>query len=142
MRPFARRIMLAGMLLGTALQAGSSPALARDFEVSGTVDCNRTSGENCKFPDFFTGPQVGFITSDISGERQRIVLNGSWQRAELEDVEQDDFMRFVVRDDAGPGLTIVSVAERHCRSGHFNQGPSTGSHCRRNGGDRTRDNSE
>lgn len=142
MRRITRALLFGGLVLGSALQSAPSTALARDFELTGTVDCNQPSGDECRFPDFFTGPQVGFITSDISGQPQRVVLNGSWQRKELEDVAQDDFMRFVVRDDAGPGLIIVSVAERHCRSGNFNPGESTGSFCRRNGGERTRDNSE
>ena len=137
-----RGALLGVLTLGAVAQATPSPALAKDFQLTGTVDCGRTSGQNCQFPDFFTGPKVGFITADISGHRQRVELDGSWQRKELEDVEQDDFMRFTVRDDAGPGLIIVSVEERHCRAGTFNQGTSTGSHCQRSGGDRTRENSE
>src|SRR5215216_2453598 len=108
-----RAALLGVLTLGAVAQATPSPALARDFQLTGTVDCGRSSGENCRFPDFITGPKVGFITSDISGHPQRVVLEGSWQRKELEDVEQDDFMRFTVRDDAGPGLIIVSVEERH-----------------------------
>lgn len=142
MHPFFRGVLLGALVLGAALQAAPSTAFAREFELTGTVDCNRESGEDCRFPDFFTGPRVGFITADISGQKQRVELDGSWQRKELDDVDQDDFMRFTVRDDAGPGLIIVSVNERSCRGGTFNQGQSTGSFCRRNGGERTRVNSE
>ena len=136
MHRFFRGAVIGAVALGALLQATPSTALAKDFDVTGTLECGQRSGEKCQFADWSTGPMLGVITSDLSGNRERVVLDASWMRDRLNEFDQDDFVWFTVRNDAGPGLKIISVVEHRCREGKFNLGLSTGSYCVRENGDR------
>lgn len=126
-------ILVTTLLLG--IVPVSTPAvLAKEFDVTGTLDCGIRSGRKCSFSDWATGPKIGVLTRDLSGNLERVVLDASWIRDDLTDFGQDDFVWFVVRDDAGPDLRAIAVIEHRCSDGRFaqgqvNQGRSNGERC-------------
>src|SRR4051794_15805184 len=65
------------VLLGLA-QIPVAPAQAKEFDVTGTIDCGVRSGTKCDFTDWSTGPVIGVLTEDISGTRERVLIDASW----------------------------------------------------------------
>ena len=111
-------------------------ASAKDFDVTGTIDCGALSGRKCDFTDWDTGPVIGVLTEDISGTREHALIDVSWVKKDLTDFDQDDFVWFTVRDGLGPNLQATGVVEHHCNDGRFslgiiNQGRSNSDRCRR-----------
>jgi hypothetical protein len=109
---------------------------AKEFDVTGTIDCGALSGRKCDFADWDTGPVIGVLTEDISGTRERVLIDASWVKSDLTDFDQDDFIWLTVRDGIGPNLQATGVVEHHCTDGRFslgivNQGQSSGNRCRR-----------
>ena len=137
-----RFAVIAGMAAASlvVLQGSSEVTRARDFDITGTIDCGQRSGRDCTFADWATGPKLTVLTSDFSGERQPVVVDAAWVRDDLPRLEQDDFVWFSLRDDAGGGLRVISINGSRCKAGTFNQGLSTQSSCVREQGDVTNDN--
>ena len=121
-----KRVPLVGSIAAAAmlvlLQGGPTPALARDFTIDGTLECGRDHGEQCAT----INNTVGIITTQMSGQRERIVVDVSWVRNKLRDFWQDCHIQYAVRDGLGPSLIVVSVDERH-GEGTDNPGLSNGS---------------
>ena len=143
-RNLIRRVgLMAGLMaLGASsfLQGAAEPTRAKEFDITGTVECGTRSGHRCQFPDFSTtGPKIGILTTDVSGNLDRIVVNGSWMRDELGGLEQDDYIWVSVRNE-GNDLQVISVIKHRCKAGTFNQGLSTQSTCVTEKGDVTDDN--
>src|SRR5829696_4521330 len=84
----------------------ASPALAKDFNIAGTVDCSQRSGRVCSIDN-----TVKLWTDDISGTRQLVTVDISWIRKRLPNLEQDDAIDFEVRElpTADGGLQAISV---------------------------------
>ena len=105
-----RRTMAAGTLLGlTALSLlPASPALAKDFNVAGTVDCGVRSGRACPLGDTIT-----LWTDDISGTRELVTVDVTWIGRQLRgaSLEQDDAIDLEVRSlpEARGGLQALGV---------------------------------
>src|SRR4051794_38037585 len=62
-------------VLALAVALAPSPAMAtvasaKEFDVTGTIDCGARSGHKCDFADWSTGPVIGVLTEDISGTRE------------------------------------------------------------------------
>ena len=102
--------MAAGTLLGLATlsQLTASPALAKDFNVAGTVDCGVRSGQDCPI-----GDTISLWTEDISGKRELVTIDITWIRRQLRGVEleQDDAIDLEVRalPEARGGLQALGV---------------------------------
>ena len=131
---------LKGAVLGSAallitLQGSVDVAQARDFDVTGTLECGVRSGERCSFADWANGPTIAVLTEDISGETQRVLLDASWVKDDLSSFDQDDWVWFTVREGLGPNLKVVGIVERRCKDGTYNPGLSTASKCVRENGD-------
>ncbi|MCC7106676.1 MAG: hypothetical protein IT307_16180 [Chloroflexi bacterium] len=124
---YATKLSLAVVALVVALQSAPSPALAKQFDVTGTLDCGVRSGRKCTFADWSTGPTLGVLTRDFSGNLERVVLNASWVRDSLTAFDQDDFVWFTVDDQVGPMPQIISVVEHHCNDGTLDTGLVNGS---------------
>jgi hypothetical protein len=112
----------------------STHVAAKEFDVTGTLDCGARSGHTCHFDDWDTGPTLGILTEDISGTRERVLVDVSWVKKDLNDFGQDDFVWFTVRDDVGSNLVATGVVEHRCQDGRFpqgqtNEGRSTGEKC-------------
>jgi hypothetical protein len=139
---FKRLAVIAAMAVTSlvVLQGTSEVTRAKDFDITGTIDCGQVSGNKCRFSDWATGPRLTVITSDLGSGRQPVVVDASWIRNDLPSLEQDDFVWFTLRDDAGPGLRAIGIREERCKAGTFNQGLSTQSTCVREQGDVTNDN--
>src|SRR5881392_791098 len=149
--PFSRKACSAkrswlssGLVIGAllALLWGTpSQAQAKEFGLTGTLDCRVISGAKCTFTDWATGPTFGVFTWDISGSKERVVLDASLVRKDLAAFHQDDEVWFTVRDGVLPGKTadgqwlfkITSVIEHKCNGdrseGLVNWGLSTSVHC-------------
>lgn len=136
MHRIVRGAVIGALALGTMFQAAPSTALAEEFDVTGTLECGQMSGRRCQFSDWSTGPAIGVITKDISGNTERVVLDASWVREDLSRFDQDDFVWFTVRDDTGPKYRITGVVEHRCNEGKYNLGLSTGSYCVKDNGER------
>src|SRR5262249_54018345 len=131
------------VIVGLALTAmlatvpgSTAKVFAKDFDVTGTIDCGALSGRKCDFTDWDTGPVIGILTEDISGTRERVLVDASWVKKDLNDFDQDDFIWLTVRDGLGPNLQATGVVEHHCNDGRFslgiiNQGRSNGNGCHR-----------
>ena len=127
-------LAVTGML--TASQASTVAVFAKEFDVTGTIDCGALSGRKCDFTDWDSGPVIGVLTEDISGTRERALIDTSWVKKDLTDFDQDDFVWFTVRDGIGPNLQATGIVEHHCHDGRFSlgiikQGRSSGNRCRR-----------
>jgi hypothetical protein len=129
MKRLLRSAALGVIVLFTLGQSSSTVAQAKEFDITGTLDCGARSGRRCNFSDWATGPTMGVFTRDISGNLDRVVVDASWVRNKLTDFDQDDFVWFTVRDDLGRNLRVTSVVEHHCDDGTKNPGLSNGSHC-------------
>src|SRR5882724_2862513 len=88
------RAVAAGTVLLALVQAPAAPALAKEFDVTGTIDCGVRSGNKCDFTDWSTGPTIGVLTEDISGTRELVQIDASWVKNDLNDFDQDDFVWF------------------------------------------------
>ena len=103
--------------------------------MTGTLDCGTASGYACEWADWETGPLLGIITEDITGEPMRFEVDASWIRDDMVAFGQDDFVWFTVRDDAGPVPVAIAVIEHRCSDGRIalgqaNPGASDGQLCR------------
>ena len=125
MRRFRATTILTAAALLALIQGSATVASAKEFDLTGTLDCGQRSGRKCQFADWSTGPTMGVLTKDMSGNLERVVVDASWVRDRLTDFDQDDFVWFTVRDDLGPNLKITSVVEHH-GDGTDNQGLSNG----------------
>src|SRR5690349_14131107 len=102
LRPGLAAVLLS--MLVTVMPMFSVGVSAKEFDVTGTLDCGVRSGHICKWDDWDTGPVIGIITEDISGKPERVLVDASWVKKDMTDFGQDDFVWFTVRDDVGPQL--------------------------------------
>src|SRR5215217_5645918 len=63
----------------------ASPALAKDFNIAGTVECGKRSGRSCSIDN-----TVSIRTDDFGGKHQLVTVDISWIRKRLPNLEQDD----------------------------------------------------
>ena len=66
---------LAGLGIGLAALVLQEPlvGLAKEFSLSGTVDCGRRSGQSCSYEG--SEPMMAIHTRDISGVMERVVVD-------------------------------------------------------------------
>lgn len=124
----------ASMIMLLAAHVPAPVVLAKDFDVTGTLDCAERSRQKCDFLDWESGLTLALFTEDITGERMRFEVDASWIRDHLDSFGQDDFVWLVVQDTAGELPVAVAVIEHRCNDGRFphgqvNQGQSTGQRC-------------
>jgi hypothetical protein len=77
---------------------------------------------------------LAMFTEDISGVRERHLIDVSWVRDEMEGFRQDDFVWFTVADIGGEALQATGVVEYRCADGTMPhgqviQGQSNGTRC-------------
>jgi len=130
----AARATAIGAAFLVLTQTAAQTAEAKEFDVTGTIDCGARSGKKCDFTDWSTGPVIGVLTEDISGTRERASIDASWVKNDLDDFDQDDFVWFTVQDNGGPNLQATGIVQHHCTQGTvdlgtINDGKSTGHHC-------------
>jgi len=84
-----------------------SPALAKDFNIAGTVECGRRSGRSCVIDN-----TVSIWTDDFGGKHQLVTIDISWIRKKLPGLDQDDAIDFEVRElpAAEGGLQAIGVS--------------------------------
>jgi hypothetical protein len=130
-------VAAAATLLWTMAAAPVAPAAAsaREFDLTGTLDCDDRSGRKCHFVDWEAGPVLAIFTEDISGVRERRIVDVSWVRDDMDGSRQDDFVWFTVADLGGEFLQATGVVEYRCTDGTYshgivNQGQSNGDRCR------------
>src|SRR5215210_4225043 len=111
-RMFSRTARRMSAVLIAAIVVGFHPDVsqAKECDLTGTLDCDVRSGKKCEFIDWETGPRLGILTRDISGNLERATVDASWVRDDLSDFGQDDFVWFTVQD-FGTGLQATSVLE-------------------------------
>jgi hypothetical protein len=129
------RTGLAAVALLALVAVPAQPAQAKEFDVTGTIDCGVRSGKQCDFTDWSTGPVIGVLTQDISGTRERVLVDASWVKHDLRDFDQDDFVWFTVQPEDNGNYQATGIVEHHCNQGTaslgiINQGKSTSHHCR------------
>ena len=85
----------------------SSPALAKDFNLAGTIECGQRSGRGCSI-----GDTVQLWTDDFGGKHQLVTVDISWIRKRLRGLDQDDAVDFEVRElpTAAGGLQAIGVS--------------------------------
>src|SRR5687768_4787630 len=83
---------LTGLALGALALLAQEPVVgfAKEFGITGTVDCGRRSGQSCSFES--SDPLMVLHTRDISGVMEAIVVDVSWIMDHLRerDIDQDD----------------------------------------------------
>lgn len=126
-------VALAGVTLLTSVPPAA--AFPREFDLTGTLDCEERSGRKCHFVDWATGPALAVFTEDVSGVRERHLIDVSWVRDDMAGFRQDDFVWFTVADLGTGMLTATGVVEYRCADGtvphgQANQGFSNGDRCR------------
>src|SRR5215207_6236871 len=70
-----------------------SPALAKDFNIAGTVECGRRSGRSCVIDN-----TVSIWTDDFGGKHQLVTIEISWIRKKLRDLEKEEATDFEARE--------------------------------------------
>jgi hypothetical protein len=100
-------LLSVGALLGLAsfTLAPSSVALAKEYDVAGTVDCGVPSGRDCTTRD-----TLDLWTDDVSGTRQLVTVNVSWIKSQLPKLDQDDPIDLEVRDQPDGTIQAIGVA--------------------------------
>jgi len=83
------------------------PALAKEYNIAGTVDCGAKSGRSCSI-----GNTVDLWTSDVSGSRQLVTVDVSWVRKHLRGLGQDDAIDLEVQDSptAAGGIQAIGIS--------------------------------
>ena len=91
-RTHAARLAAVGLflvvLVAVAPESLALPVAAdKDFAITGIVDCGQRSGQRCTIGDL-----LAVRTVDLSGVLERVVINVSWIRKQLEArrLDQDD----------------------------------------------------
>ncbi|MFN0070772.1 MAG: hypothetical protein ACKVVP_04695 [Chloroflexota bacterium] len=103
-------IVLAGLMVGLAALLLELPAAgwAKDFELTGTVDCGRRSGQRCTI-----GDTLAIITEDLSGVKERVVVDVSWIQPIIRqrEIDQDDTLCLEVGDRPDGGLRAIGFTD-------------------------------
>ena len=103
-----RATATAGAILATAaLSLTFAPiALAKEYNIAGTVDCGLRSGQRCSIDS-----TVALWTEDISGSPQRVIVDVSWIRKQLPGLDQDEPIDLEVMDrpEAMGGIQALGV---------------------------------
>jgi uncharacterized repeat protein (TIGR01451 family) len=76
----------------------------REFLIEGTVDCGLRSGQRCTIDG-----RIVVWTSDVTGERTRVVVDLSWVTRHLDSYDQDDPICLDVRIQPDNTLQAVGV---------------------------------
>lgn len=88
-----------------ALAGGQGVHAEKEFLLTGTVDCGRRSGQHCD-----VGTTVAVWTTDVSGVRQRVLVDLSWVTSQLGRYDQDDLICLEVRAQGDGTLRAVGVS--------------------------------
>jgi uncharacterized repeat protein (TIGR01451 family) len=80
--------------------------LAREFSLSGTVDCGRRSGLRCAIDAPYL---LAVWTDDLSGRRERVIVDVSWIVRQLGGIDQDDLICLNVQAVGDGTLQAVST---------------------------------
>ena len=104
-----RRLQAVGLALGlAALGLTAVPqALAKDYNIAGTVDCGVPSGHDCAI-----GDSLRLWTEDVTGTKELITLDISFIRQDLRELGQDDPIDLEVTDRPGAagGIQALGIA--------------------------------
>ena len=118
---------LAGLGIGLAALVLQEPlvGLAKEFSLSGTVDCGRRSGQSCSFEG--SEPMMAIHTRDISGVMERVVVDVSWIMPHLRErnIEQDDSICMDVENKPDGTLRAIAYTRLCGGEGTDNPGLST-----------------
>jgi hypothetical protein len=99
-------------------------ALAKTFAITGTVDCGVKSGEQCDI-----GDSLDVWTTDISGNLDKVAVDVSWIKEQLDEDEWDEEDRICLEVDDGTGKLQATGLILTCDlEGTDNPGRSTRSH--------------
>jgi hypothetical protein len=104
----ARRIRSSALaiLIGVCvILIAAGQGQAREMETDGTADCGLRSGRHCSIDS-----RLALWTDDISGEKQRIEIDVSWIKDDLDKVDQDDHLCLRVDDSYGSRPRAVGVS--------------------------------
>lgn len=102
----ARRVAAVAAVAAAFALAPAGSASAKTFDLVGTVDCGRASGERCEVGDTIT-----LRTKDLSGVLETVEIDVSWIRRDVEGADQDDFLRFEVEEKPGGGYQALRTFE-------------------------------
>ncbi len=100
----AVRLSLVMAVAASALLLPVTTASAKTLDLTGIVDCGRSSGKRCDI-----GDTIGFRTKDLSGVTETIELDVSWIKADLEGTDQDDLFQFEVEEKPGGGYRVLRI---------------------------------
>ena len=118
-------VALIGLVGGLAALLLIPPTVGwtKDFSLTGTVDCGVRSGRDCPPID----DSLAVYTDDVSGRIERIVIDVSWIKRQLRDldIEQDDQICLEVRERPSGGLQAIGITELCDLEGTVNPGLST-----------------
>ena len=81
-------------------------AAVREFSLSGTVDCGRRSGLRCAIDAPYL---LAVWTEDLSGRRERVIVDVSWIVRQLDGIDQDDLICLTVRASGDATLQAVGT---------------------------------
>jgi hypothetical protein len=121
LRPLILAAVLGVLLVGLALP---TLALAKSFALTGTIDCGLKNGEQCDI-----GDTVNVWTTDISGNLDKVAVDVSWIKQQLDEDEWDHEDRICLEIDDGAGKLQATGLILTCDlEGTDNPGKSTRSH--------------
>lgn len=117
-----RLVMLAVAVLGVLSLdlARPSVGLAKDVDVTGTVECGIPSGQRCD-----VGDTLVLLTDSVTGVNEPIPIDISWIKKKLPALDQDDEITLSVELLPNGVLKALSVISAKKRDGTVNQGLST-----------------
>jgi len=78
----------------------------KELVIVGTVDCGRASGARCD-----VGMSVAVWTTDVSGYRERVIVDLSWIQSQLDAYDQDDLIGIEVRLMPDGTLQAIGIAQ-------------------------------
>jgi uncharacterized repeat protein (TIGR01451 family) len=108
-------VLIATVLYSTVVHALDQSAssvttrtvAAREFGLTGTVDCGLRSGQRCQLGSSL---MMAVWTDDISGTRERVMVDVSWIVSQLDAYDQDDLVYLTVQTADDGHLQAVGVS--------------------------------
>lgn len=97
---------LIAVLFAIGAMAATGAASAREFGVSGIVDCGLPSGRRCGASDTLV-----IRTRSLSGDLERVAVDISWIARQLPELDQDDEISLEVETTPDGALRALRVIE-------------------------------
>jgi hypothetical protein len=122
----SRSLLTLAALVSAVIVGLAQPtlALAKTFAITGTIDCGVKSGEQCDI-----GDSLNVWTTDISGNLDKVAVDVSWIKKQLDEDEWDEEDRICLEVDDGAGKLQATGLILTCDlEGTDNPGKSTRSH--------------